>query len=151
MFLCGKGIAMPQTKFSFFLALQQLVWPLSGLFLALFGILLKFSPGNPACQQLQQRWKRNLADKTKTACFVTMFVGFLCVAGRIVNSRLTIFWKRHHPLADMPLTKVFQFVPTIKLPQNSMHVLFYPSSILSLRHSVFPSEKKEKGKKIHGR
>jgi len=48
---CDKGMAIPHIKFGFFLAFKQLVWPFSGLFLALFGFLLKFSSGNPACRQ----------------------------------------------------------------------------------------------------
>jgi len=46
MFLCDKGIAMPQRKFGYFLALTQSVWPFSVLSLALFGFLLKLSSGN---------------------------------------------------------------------------------------------------------
>jgi len=49
MFLCDNGMAIPQIKFGFFLAFKQSVWPFSGLFLALFGFLLKFSSGNPDC------------------------------------------------------------------------------------------------------
>jgi len=48
MFFCDKGMAIPQIKFGFFLAFKQSVWPFSGLFLALFGFLSKFSFGNPA-------------------------------------------------------------------------------------------------------
>jgi len=44
---CFKGIAIPQIKFGFFLAFKQWAWPLSGLFLALFGFLLQLSSGNP--------------------------------------------------------------------------------------------------------
>jgi len=44
MFLCDKGMALPQIKFVFFLAFRQSVWP----FLALFGFLLKVSSSNPA-------------------------------------------------------------------------------------------------------
>jgi len=44
---CDKGMAIPHIKFGFFLAFKQLVWPFSGLFLALFGFLLKFPSGNP--------------------------------------------------------------------------------------------------------
>jgi len=49
MFLCDNGMAIPQIKFGFFLAFKQSVWPFSGLFLALFGFLLKFSSGNLDC------------------------------------------------------------------------------------------------------
>jgi len=40
-------MAIPQIKFGFFLAFKQAVYPFSGLFLAFFGFLLKFSSGNP--------------------------------------------------------------------------------------------------------
>ena len=44
---CGKGMAIPQIKFGFFLAFKQSVWPVFGLFIVLFGFLLKFSSDNP--------------------------------------------------------------------------------------------------------
>jgi len=47
MFLCDKGMAIPQIKFGFFLTFKQSVWPFSGLLLALFGFLLNFSSGIP--------------------------------------------------------------------------------------------------------
>jgi len=53
MFLCDKEMTIPQIKFgSFFWPLTKLVWNFSGLFLALFGFLLKFSSGNfgASCQ-----------------------------------------------------------------------------------------------------
>jgi len=47
MFFCDKGIAIPQVKFGFFSGLQMVGLAFSGLFLALFCFLLKFSSGNP--------------------------------------------------------------------------------------------------------
>jgi len=47
MFFGDKGIAIPQLKFGFLLAFKQSIRPFAGLFLALFGFLLKFSSGNP--------------------------------------------------------------------------------------------------------
>jgi len=44
---CDKGMAIPHIKLGVFLAFKQSVWPFSGLFLALFGFLLKFSSRNP--------------------------------------------------------------------------------------------------------
>ena len=41
--LCDKGMAILHIKCGFFLAFKQVVWPFSGVFLALFGFLLKFS------------------------------------------------------------------------------------------------------------
>jgi len=42
-------MAIPQIKFGFFLAFKQSVWPFPGLFLALFGFLLKLLSGNCDC------------------------------------------------------------------------------------------------------
>ena len=55
MFCCDKGIAMPRTKFGFFLGLKYSVWPFSGLVLALFGFFLRFSSGNPDAESLKMR------------------------------------------------------------------------------------------------
>ena len=64
MFLCDKGITMPQTKFGLFLVLKYSVWPFSGLWSALFGFLLKFSSGNP-------NWNvRALSHKVNRGCSV---------------------------------------------------------------------------------
>jgi len=52
MFFCDKGIAILRTKFGSFLALKQSVWHFFGLFSALFGFLLKFSSGNPGCDEV---------------------------------------------------------------------------------------------------
>ena len=56
MFVCDKGRAMPQVKFGFFLAFNQFVWLFSGLFLVLFGFLLKFSSGKhrAGCQMCER-------------------------------------------------------------------------------------------------
>jgi len=47
-------MAIPQIRFGFFLTFEKGVWPFFGLFLALFGFLLKFSSGNPAKGSQQQ-------------------------------------------------------------------------------------------------
>jgi len=44
---CDEGIAIPQTKFNFFLVFKQSFWPISILFLALFGLLQNFSSCHP--------------------------------------------------------------------------------------------------------
>ena len=52
MFLWQRKGQISQTKFGLFLAFNHLVWLFSGLFLALFGFLLKFSTGNPGQGQV---------------------------------------------------------------------------------------------------
>jgi len=46
MFFVTKEWQYRKQSLSFLLAFKQSVWPFSGLFLALFGFLLKFSSGN---------------------------------------------------------------------------------------------------------
>jgi len=76
---CGKGKAIPQIKFGFFLAFKQSVWPFSGLFLALFGFLLKFSTGDPVC-----------ATSVQFAIFCVIFVSVQNRSRIIILSRLKI-------------------------------------------------------------
>ena len=54
---CDLDVFVPKEQqyckqsLAFLLAFKQSVWPLFGLFFALFGFLLKFSSGNPGCAE----------------------------------------------------------------------------------------------------
>jgi len=61
MFVCDKGMTIPQITLGFFQVFNQSVWPFSGLILALFGFLLKFSSGNSGagcktCERMFYCW-----------------------------------------------------------------------------------------------
>ena len=66
-----KRMAIPWIEF-FFMDIKQSVWPFSGLFLALFGFLLKLSSGNPGSFM---KFKRKNA---KNKCIVKNLIFTKC-------------------------------------------------------------------------
>jgi len=75
----------------FFLAFKQSVWPFYGLFLALFGFLLKFSSGNPASRRtsagLETRDRQDIREEPHlVSAVVTCAVPGLSVFHSLVVS-----------------------------------------------------------------